>query len=119
MSQKVEKVQKGGEESAQKRKKSTIQNLDFSTRGGEAIFSFFFSNVYADFKCFSWTKNKLFIKWFLGNFKCYGFFWGGVPKIKIFTNFDFFPKLKKVQNILEERGGQENSGLFSTFSDIF
>ena len=41
MSQKVEKVQKGGEGSAPEIKKSTIQNVDFLTRGGEAIFSFF------------------------------------------------------------------------------
>ena len=42
MSQKVEKVQKGGEGSAPKIKKSKIRNLDFLIRGGgEAIFSFF------------------------------------------------------------------------------
>ena len=47
-SQKVEKVQ--------------IQNMDFLRRGGVQIFSFFFSNVNADFKCFSLTKNKLVLK---------------------------------------------------------
>ena len=41
MSQKVEKVQKGGEGSALRIKKSTIQNLDFLIRGGEARFSGF------------------------------------------------------------------------------
>ena len=42
MSQKVEKVQKGGEGSAPEIKKSTIQNVDFLIRGGgEAMFSFF------------------------------------------------------------------------------
>ena len=41
MSQKVEKVQKRSEGSAQKFKKSEILNLDFFIRaGGEAIFSF-------------------------------------------------------------------------------
>ena len=34
MSQKVEKVQKGGEGSAPEIKKSTIQNVDFLIRGG-------------------------------------------------------------------------------------
>ena len=38
----MEKVQKGGEGSAPKIKKSKIQNLDFLIRGeGEVIFSFF------------------------------------------------------------------------------
>ena len=41
MSQKVEKVQNGGEGSATGIKKSTIQNVDFFIRGEEAIFSFF------------------------------------------------------------------------------
>ena len=56
MSQKVEKVQKGaGEGSALEIKKSTIQNADFWVRGG----LYFFPNVNADYKCFSWTKKKV------------------------------------------------------------
>ena len=44
------KVRKGGEGPAQEIKKSTIQNMDFLTRGGEAICSFLSPNVNADFK---------------------------------------------------------------------
>ena len=40
MSQKFEKVHKGGKGSAPKLKKSKIQNVDFLIKGGEAIFSF-------------------------------------------------------------------------------
>ena len=46
--------------------------------------SFFFLNVNVDFKCFSWTKNELVLKWFLGNFKCFKLmflFLRGVSKI--------------------------------------
>ena len=68
MSQKVEKVQKGAEGSAKEIIKSTIQNVDFLTREGGGHILIFSPNVNADFKCFSWTKNKWFLKWFLGNF---------------------------------------------------
>ena len=50
MSQKVEKVPKGGEGSALKIKKSKIRNLDFWIRGYIFIF---FPNVNVDFKCLS------------------------------------------------------------------
>ena len=46
------KVQKGGEGSVQEIKKSTIQNVDFLTRGGRPYFHFFL-NVNAHFKSFS------------------------------------------------------------------
>ena len=47
-----------------------VQNFDFLIRGrGVRIFRIF-PNVNVDFKCFSWTKNKLVLKSFLGNFEC-------------------------------------------------
>ena len=58
MSQIMEKVQKGGEGSAQKIKKSTIIHMDFLIRGGVQIFRFF-PNINVHIKCFGWTKNKL------------------------------------------------------------
>ena len=94
MSQKVEKVQKGGGGSAQKIKKSTIQYGDFFDKWGVGQIFRFFPNINVDFKCFSWTKNKLVLKWFLCNFKCFKLmfhFWGGVPKIQSFPNFKSFP----------------------------
>ena len=50
----------------------------------------FFPNSNAHFRYFSWRKNKLVLKWFLGNFKCFKLMfhiWGGVPKIQSFPNF--------------------------------
>ena len=52
-------------------KKATIQNVDFSIREGGGHIIIIFPNVNVEFKCFSWTKNKLILKWFLGNFKCF------------------------------------------------
>ena len=63
MSQKVEKVQKGGEGSAPEIKKSTIQNVDFLIRGGGGHIFIFFPNVNSHFRYFSWRKNKLVLKW--------------------------------------------------------
>ena len=48
-------------------KKSKFQNLDFLIKGG-------FPNVNVDFRCFSWTKIKLVLKWFLGYFMCFKIF---------------------------------------------
>ena len=47
------KSPKGGKGSAQEIKKSTIQDVDFLTRGGGRPYFNFFPNVNADFKCFS------------------------------------------------------------------
>ena len=59
----------GGEGSEQEIKKSKIRNLDFFIRGeGGHIFNFF-PNSNVHFRYFSWRKNNLVLKWFLGNFK--------------------------------------------------
>ena len=73
MSQKVEKVHKGGGGVSKKHQK--VQNSKFGLfdkRGGGHIF-IFFPNSNAHFRYFSWRKNKLVLKWFLGNFKCFKF----------------------------------------------
>ena len=49
----------GGEGSEKNQK---VQNSKFG------LFSFYFSNVNVDFKCFSWTKNLFVSMWFSGNF---------------------------------------------------
>ena len=71
MSQKVEKFHKGGGGSAKNIKKSKIRNLDFLIRGGGGHIFIFFPNVNAHFRYFSWRENKVVLKWFLGNFKCF------------------------------------------------
>ena len=87
MSQKAEKVSAGDQK---------VHNLKcglFYKRGVGHIF-IFSPNVNAQFRYFSLRKNKLVLKWFLGNFKCFKLMfhiWGGVPKIKSFPNFKFFP----------------------------
>ena len=54
MTQKGEKVQKGGEGSAPKIKKPKNRNLDFLIRGGGRLYFHFFPlNVNVDFKYFS------------------------------------------------------------------
>ena len=75
-----------------KSKKSKIRNLNFLIRGGEGYIFIFFPNVNEDFKYFSWIKNKLVLKWFLVNFKCFlsiDFFRGGVwfPYYLVFPIF--------------------------------
>ena len=71
MSQKVEKVQKGGGRGQLRRSKSPQFKMwtFWQEEGGGHIF-IFFPNVNAHIKYFSWRKNKLVLKWFLGNFKC-------------------------------------------------
>ena len=61
MSQKVEKVQKGGEGSAPEIKKSTIQNVDFLIRREGHIF-IFFPNAKGPLKILQLNKNKLVLK---------------------------------------------------------
>ena len=110
------KSPKGGEGSAPEIKKSTIQNVDFLIRGGGGHIFSIFPNVNEHFRYFSLRKNKVVLKWFLGNFKCFKpmfLFLRGFPKFKIFPisnfsqlglrggiKFPIFPKFKKVQNIL-------------------
>ena len=76
-------------------KKSKIQNLDFLIRGGEPYFHFF-PNVNAHFRYFSWRENKVVLKWFLGNFKCFKLKFhvlrGGSENSK-FSQFQNFPKV--------------------------
>ena len=77
------------------KKHQKVQNSKFGLfdrRGGHIFI--FFPNSNAHFRYFSWKKNKLVLKWFLGNFKCFKLMfhiWGGVPKIQSFPNFKFFP----------------------------
>ena len=137
MSQKVEKVQKGGGKgSALEIKKSTIQNVDFLIRGGSHIYTCF-PNVNAHLIYFSWRKNKLVLKWFLGTFQCFKLTFlvlrGGSETSNFFhfqifpklgtkggvVKFQIFPKFKKVQIILGEgRGGVKKIVDFSTIWDI-
>ena len=52
----------------------------FDKRGGGGHIFIFFPNVNAHFRYFSWRKNKLVLKWFLGKFKCFKLiyiFWHG------------------------------------------
>ena len=94
MSKKVEKVQKGGRISEKNQKVQNSKFRLFDKKGGRYIF-IFFPNVNVHFKYFSWRKNKLVLKWFLGNFKCFKlmfFFWGG-PQNSKFSQFQIFPKL--------------------------
>ena len=63
MSQKVEKVQKGG--GGVSDENQNIHNSKFGLfdkRGGGAQMFRFFPNANVDFKCFSCTKNKLVLK---------------------------------------------------------
>ena len=72
----------------QLREASELQNVDLLVLGGRGAISF--PNVNEDFKCFSWTKIKLVLKGFLGNFKCFKLmflFLRGGPKIQNFPNF--------------------------------
>ena len=120
MSQKVEKVQKGGRG---QHKKSKSPKFGLFDKMWGRLYFYFFPNVNVDFKCFRWTKNKLVLKWFLGNFECFKLMFfllrgGGLPKFKIFPISNFsqirsegrghqisnFPTFKKVQNILREGG---------------
>ena len=111
MSQKVVKVQKI--------KKSKIQNFDFLIRRGGAIFWFFPPNVNVDVKCFSWTKNKLVLKWFLGNFKCFKhMFFSWFPKFKIFP-ISNFSQIQKGPKHPGGGGDQENCWLFPLFVTFF
>ena len=106
VSQKVEKVQKGGGGVRKKIKKSKIRKLDFLIRGGGGYIFIFFPYVNIDFKCFSWTKNKLVLKWFLCNFKCFKLlflFWGGGSQKSEISMFPIFP----------------NCGLFPLFVNFF
>ena len=123
----------GGERDRQKKINSKFGLL---IRGGGGYILIFFPNVNEVFKCFSWTKYKLVLKWFLGTFKCFKlmfFFWRGEgSKNSKFSQFQIFPKLgtggvikfrifpkfKKVQNILGE-GVQDNCGLFPFFVTFF
>ena len=55
-------------------KAEKVQNSKFGLfdkMGGRLYFNFF-PNVNVDFKCFRWAKNKLVLKWFLGNFTSEG-----------------------------------------------
>ena len=49
---------------------SKNQKVQHSKFGLFDIF-IFSPNVNVDYKCLRWTKNKLVLKWFLGNFKCF------------------------------------------------
>ena len=62
MSQKVEKVQKGGGISAKNQKVHNSKCGLFDKRGVGGHFFIFFPNVNAHFKHFSWTKSKLVLK---------------------------------------------------------
>ena len=96
--EKWKKSKRGGRGQRRRSKKSTIQNVDFLIRGGGGHIFIFFPNVNAHFKYFRLKKNKLVLKWFLGNFKCFKLMfhiWGGVPKIQSFPNFKSFPNSKK------------------------
>ena len=112
MSQKVEKVKKGrGRDQRQKSKSPKFKIWTFDKKGGSPDFQVF-PNVNEDFKYFSWTKNKLVLKWFLGNFKSFKFFFflnGELPKFRI-SNFS--------QIILGDRGSTK-LWTFSTFCDFF
>ena len=69
MSQKVEKVQKGG--GGISIRNQIVHNSKcglFDKMGGGHIF-ILFPNVNADFEYFSWTE--LVLKWFLGHSKCF------------------------------------------------
>ena len=63
--------------------------------GGVSGFSVFSPNVNIDSKCFSWTKNKLVLKWFLGNFNCVNlmFFSEAGSQNSKFSWFQMFAKL--------------------------
>ena len=138
MSQNVEKRAEGSALKIQKIQKSKIQNLDFLMRGGgESRFSGFFPNVNVNFKCFTWTKNKLVLKWFLGNFKCFKlmfFFSEGGFQNQKFSQFQIFPELGPggghlISNFSQIQkspklprgggGGQANWGLFPLFVTFF
>ena len=119
----------------QQLKWSSINYEFFVVEGGRSRFSVFFQNDNVDFKCFRWTKNKLVLKWFLGNFKCcklkFHVLRGGsensnFSQFQIFLKlgtrgvikFQILPKFKEVQIILGE-GGVKKIVDFSTFWDIF
>ena len=79
-------------------KNQKVQNSKFGLfdkRGGGVRIFIFFPNVNAHFRYFSWRENKVVLKWFLGNFKCFKLKFHvlrGVPKIQSFPNFKFFQR---------------------------
>ena len=112
--------------------------MDFLIRGGGGHIFICFPNPNAHFRYFSCRKNKLVLKWFLGNFKCFElmlFSEGEGSQNSKFSQFQIFPKLgpkgggikfptfpksKKVQIILGEGGGGSNKlGTFALFVIFF
>ena len=116
---------------SQHSKFSPFQIFPKSGTGGGLSNLNFSPNVNVNFKCFRWTKNKLSLKWFLSNFKCYKLmlFLRGVPKIQNFPNFKFFPTRSEGGSLnfhffpnskkSKTSWGQENCGLFPLFVTFF
>ena len=101
--------------------------------GGGGVRVFPIINI--DCKCFSWRKNELVLKWFLGNFKCFKvmFFSEGCSQNSKFSQFQIFPKLdprgggakfpifpnSKKSKTSWGREGSRKLWTFSTFCVIF